>query len=119
VGASACSMARQSHQEQLGYKPIPQGLGQQPNSNSAGFNLRILSQQPPMTEPTSSNIIQSSVNASRHAQHDSPQGSASPISSPSSPAPNDPQIMRQSNVCIFMYDIGYISSYLDSSLCDI
>ena len=113
VGASACSMARQSHQEQLGYKPIPQGLGQQPNSNSAGFNLRILSQQPPMTEPTSSNIIQSSVNASRHTQHDSPQGSASPISSPSSPAPNDPQMMRQSNVCIFIY-IVYNISYINS-----
>lgn len=94
VGASACSMARQCQQEQFGYKPMQQGITQQPNSNTATFNLRILSQQPPLNDTNSGTMTSGN---SRHVQQ-SPPDSSSPVSSPSSPAPNDLQIARQSNV---------------------
>ena len=97
VGASACSMARQCQQEQFGYKTVPQGLNQHPNSNTTTFNLRILSQQPPISDTSSTTNIQT-AHPSRHTHHQSPQGSGSPVSSPSSPAPIEQQLLRQSNV---------------------
>ena len=102
VGASACSMARQCQQEQFGYKQMQQGASQQQHSNAQTFNFRALSQQPPINDTQSpSNIVSTSivaVNNSRLAQQPSPPGSGSPVSSPSSPAPNNQHAIRQSSV---------------------
>ena len=87
-------MARQCQQEQFGYKPIQQGITQQTNSNTTTFNLRILSQQPPLNDTNSATMPSANP---RHVQQ-SPPDSTSPVSSPSSPAPNDQQIARQANV---------------------
>ena len=93
VGASACSMARQCQQEQFAYKPT-QGMNQQTNTNPSAFNLRILAQQQPIND---ANAAVLGASSSRQ-HHQSPLESGSPVSSPSSPAPNDQHLSRQSNV---------------------
>ena len=94
VGASACSMARQSQQEQFAYKPTQQGISQQTNANTAAFNLRILANQQPINDASTTTM---GASTSRQLQQ-SPLESSSPVSSPSSPAPNDQHLPRQSNV---------------------
>ena len=97
VGASACSMARQCQQEQFGQKQVQQGTSQH-NSASTAFNFRVLSQQSPLTDTQATgNIVSTSV-GTRINRQQSPSGSASPSSSPSSPAPNDQHTVRQSTV---------------------
>ena len=96
VGASACSMARQCQQEQFSYKPTHQGINQQTNTNTSAFNLRILAQQQPINDTNAATI---GSNGARQMQQ-SPLESGSPVSSPSSPAPNDQNMARQSNVSL-------------------
>ena len=61
VGASACSMARQSQQEQFAYKPTQQGINQQTNANTAAFNLRILANQQPINDASTTTMGASTV----------------------------------------------------------
>ena len=106
VGASACSMARQCQQEQFGYKQIQQLTSQQQGPNNQTFNFRVLSQQPPLNDTHStSNIASASIpgkGTSRLPHHPSPQGSGSPVSSPSSPAPNEQHALGQTNVRFYI-----------------